>query len=246
MTRRPTSAKALRRTRVKASVCVLALGMLLSACSAGAAAPAGQQSGASGTDAAATSGMSATPDRTLRAGATGDEEDGDTGRAVRSPVTATPDGSVAPTTEAGAPQGREPDYAHDAGRTMKAYEYPDDPEPAESVVATLCNLNRDYFETLQPTKDGKAVVDSTLSMAVLGLSDLLDYWDSLRPHYPEVGHDIDVAWAIRDAWDEALLAVENGDPSVAQGAMAKAQGLIEDLPSSSPDACMDAAPGEQK
>ncbi|MGB5952844.1 MAG: hypothetical protein WBG57_10095, partial [Ornithinimicrobium sp.] len=52
----------------------------------------------------------------------------------------------------------------------EGYSYPDEPEPAPEVAATLCNLDADYFKNLRPTNaSGDAVVDDSLRMSVLSL-----------------------------------------------------------------------------
>lgn len=233
--------------RVKAVVGAAVIVLAVAGCS-GSAAPATVPSSASSTSTSSEtsqgseSTVTATESSTSTAGSTEaivGEAENETAREVGS--------QDATTSEQEGPAdatGSEQDYTDDAGQFIDKHEYPDDPEPAASVVATLCNLNRPYFKGLQPTMAGEPVVDETLSMAVLGLSDLLDNWDGLRPHYPEVGADIDTAWAIRDSWDEALLNMENGETAAAQEAMAQAQELIEQLPATSLDECINSDPGE--
>lgn len=122
------------------------------------------------------------------------------------------------------------DYSTDAGDEPKEYEYEDEPPPAESVVATLCNLNQAYFTGLRSVKSGTAIVDDKLRTSLVGLSDLLDYWDSLRSEYPSSAADIETGIAIYEQWDKALLSKENGDEGAAEKAMASAEELIAKLP----------------
>ena len=123
-----------------------------------------------------------------------------------------------------------PDYANDAGQDIQVYDYPDDPEPAQSIVATLCNLNRDYISSLRPTADGVPVVDDTLRTTLVVLSDYLSHWDTLRPHYPETVPHIDTAQQVHDLWDQALLEQDNGDPGAAQSTMLTAEKYLDQLP----------------
>lgn len=129
------------------------------------------------------------------------------------------------------------DYTNDAGSKLQEYEYPDDPAPAESIVATLCNLNRDYIASLRTTEDGAPVVTNSLRTMMVAFSDYLSHWDTLRPHYPEANADIDTAQQIYDLWDQALLGQENGDPDAAQSAMLQAEKFLEQLPSGETVAC---------
>lgn len=116
------------------------------------------------------------------------------------------------------------DFSDDAGADLEEYDYPDDPEPAESVVATLCNLNRGYFSTLSES------ADTDLRMAVVGVTELLGYWEGLVPHHPEVEEDVATATEIVARWDEAVLARDNGEDAAAEAALQEADDLIADLP----------------
>ncbi|MDO5502333.1 MAG: hypothetical protein Q4G67_04070 [Actinomycetia bacterium] len=130
------------------------------------------------------------------------------------------------------------DYSTDAGQNLQTYEYPDDPDPADSVLATLCNLNQEWLAGLRAVDDGTPVVDDTLRMNLVSLKDQLDTWDTLRTHAPGTVADIDTAQRIHDAWDKALLASDNGDASGAAASMAEGEELIADLPRTSPDTCL--------
>ena len=124
------------------------------------------------------------------------------------------------------------DFSDDAGDDLEEYDYPDDPEPAESVVSTLCNLNRGYFSSLAESSE----VD--LRMAVVGVTELLGYWESLVPHYPEVEADVSTAGDIVAKWDEAVLARDNGDEAAAEAAVAEADELIATLPDTAEVECV--------
>lgn len=158
-------------------------------------------------------------------------------------LTAAPSADVQPPMETdqpdatmatGAPEVTQ-DFQDDAGSDLEEYEYPADPAPAESVVSTLCNLNRDYFTSLSASSSG---ADDDLRMAVLGVSDLLGYWESLVPSYPEVADDVATVAAIQATWDEALLARDNGDEAEADAALAEADVLIETLPAATEVDCV--------
>ncbi len=122
------------------------------------------------------------------------------------------------------------DYSKDVGNTPQQYEYEPELEPPESVVATLCNLNQVFFTGLRRTESGEALADSTLRTSMVALDDLTDYWETLRPHYPDAAADMDTAMAIHEQWKTALLDQDNGDQSGAKKAMAAAEELIRKLP----------------
>lgn len=122
------------------------------------------------------------------------------------------------------------DYSQDVGITPQQYEYEPELEPAESVVATLCNLNQEFFKGLRTVEGGVAVADSTLRTGTVALDDLTDYWETLRAQYPDAAADIDTGVAVQEQWKTALLNVENGDDASAKTAMVEAEKLIEKLP----------------
>lgn len=124
------------------------------------------------------------------------------------------------------------DFSDDAGADLQEYDYPDDPEPAESVVATLCNLNRGYFSSLAASTEGDP------RMAVVGATELLGYWEGLVPHRPEVEEDVATAGEIVAKWDEAVLARDNGDDAGARTALAEADDLIASLPDTAEVNCV--------
>lgn len=129
------------------------------------------------------------------------------------------------------------DYSNDAGESLREYDYPDDPEPADTIVATLCNLDQRFFQGLRTVENGSPVADDSLRMSVLAVSDLLETWESLRPHYPDAVPAIDTAQAVRDTWDEALLSLENGERGPAVDLMVTAEALIAELPESAGAGC---------
>lgn len=122
------------------------------------------------------------------------------------------------------------DYSIDAGSEIKEYEYPDDPMPADDIVATLCNLNQRYLEGLRTVVDGAPVVSDELRTNLVGFSDLLAEWDGLRPHFPDEGEAIDLAHELYEKWDSALLSSENGDMKAASEAMVEAEQILGELP----------------
>lgn len=177
-----------------------------------------------------------TPDRA----GTGDASPAATVGAPTPEPEATPSTPPAPTSGDGVEDVPEDttDYSTDAGQNIQTYEYPDDPEPADSVLATLCNLNQEWLAGLRATDGGTPVVDDTLRMNLISLKDQLDTWDTLRPHTPEAVADIDTAQRIYDAWDKALLASDNGDAAGAAAGMADGEELLAGLPRTSPDNCI--------
>lgn len=150
-------------------------------------------------------------------------------------LTAAPSADVQPPMETeepdatmatGAPEVTQ-DFEEDAGADLEEFDYPADPDPAESVVATLCSLNRDYFSSLGGSSPR---ADDSLRMAALGVSDMVGYWESLVPTYPEIEDDVATATSIQEKWDEALLAQDNGDEGGSRTALEEADALIAELP----------------
>lgn len=129
------------------------------------------------------------------------------------------------------------DYSKDAGNDPKKYTYEPDVEPAESVVATLCNLTQVFFKGLRTVDDGTAVVDSNLRTNIVGVEDLMDYWGTLRDQFPDSAADIDTAHGIYEQWSTALLEQENGEDAAAKKAMAAGEELIEKLPKTAAAEC---------
>lgn len=220
-----------RTTRVAATV--MGLTLLLSACNTGS--PPVEASPAAATPRGSTSAPPATTGPAT--GATVDMEETSTAGEGESPTA-----SSVTTEESGAPEESEVsahavDYSTDAGQELQEYEYPDDPEPAGTVSATLCNLDQQFFLGLRAAEDGSPVADDSLRMSVLAVGDLLDTWESLRPHYPEVGAEIDTAHAVRNSWDHALLSLENGEAAEARVHMAEAEEHIGELPETAGPDC---------
>lgn len=139
--------------------------------------------------------------------------------------------------DSSAPPAPAPDYASDAGQNIKEFDYPEDPPPADSIVATLCNLNQEYLSSFRTMEDGVPVVDDNLRTMLVAFSDYLSYWDSLRPHYPEAVASIDTAQEIYDLWDQAMLDRDNGEAEAAQAAMVAAEKLLEELPTGEMSDC---------
>src|SRR5690625_341623 len=175
---------------------------------------------------------------TVSAGCTGDNvgerESAPAASGSDAPTEASPsDATVAPDPE-NVPDDNT-DYAEDAGNSMAEYEYPDDPMPADSIVGTLCNLNQEYLSALYEHATEES--DEGLRMALIGFSDLLGEWESLRAHFPDREEDFDRAGALYDAWDKALLSEENGDSKAADEAMAEAETLLRELPATRDNEC---------
>ena len=129
------------------------------------------------------------------------------------------------------------DYSDDAGNNMPEYEYDAEPVPDAGVMATLCNLNQAYFLGLRTEKSGTPVVDDALRTNLVGLGDLIAEWQNLRVHVPSAVPDIEVAEAVHEKWDEALILTENSDLREAQLAMNDAEELLSELPKMKPKYC---------
>ncbi len=130
------------------------------------------------------------------------------------------------------------DYSQDAGNEAEEYEYEDEPPPAESVALTLCNLNQVYFNGLRTLNSDTPIVDEKLRASLVGLSDLVDYWDTLRTQYPDAEDDINTGMAISQKWDEAVLSQDNGDDAAVSKAMGAAEKLIAELPEEAGSDCV--------
>lgn len=131
----------------------------------------------------------------------------------------------------------ETDYSVDAGKDLAEFEYEDEPPLADSVLSTLCNLNRTFFSGLRTSDGGGPVADDTLRTNLVGLSDLIDEWESFRGQVPDAVADIDLAEQIYVRWDTALLSMDSGDSRTAQQEMAAAERLLGELPESPREYC---------
>ena len=80
-------------------------------------------------------------------------------------------------------------------------------------------------------------MDDNLRTSLVGLSDLIAEWDTLRVHYPDAVKDIDTANAIYNDWDRAILDSDNGDTAAAARMMTNADKRIGSLPKSSGADC---------
>lgn len=130
------------------------------------------------------------------------------------------------------------DYSQDVGNSPQTFTYQAEPAPAESVAATLCNLNQTFFMGLRTESDGAAIVDDTLRTSIVGLGDLTGYLENLRVHYPDAAASIDVAGEVYQLWDEAIIDVDNGDDDAARAAMDEAERQIATLPESEAIDCV--------
>ncbi|HLR57645.1 MAG TPA: hypothetical protein VK098_05630 [Beutenbergiaceae bacterium] len=131
------------------------------------------------------------------------------------------------------------DYSTDAGTKLREYEYPDDPIPADSIIATLCNLNQEYLANLGSTDPQSFDDDGSFQTVLIGFSDVLEEWNSLRPHFPEHVEDIDRAQALYAAWDNALKSKEGGDFTDVEQHLEEAEALLEELPEGPNSGCFD-------
>lgn len=105
------------------------------------------------------------------------------------------------------------------------------PEPAESMVGTLCNLNRPHLEELSArvVVDGK-LDDQTLRLAALSLSDDLGVWEGMAWQVPGVEDEIEVAREIYAHWEYAVGLVDAGDQETAMDEWDAAAELVGALP----------------
>lgn len=125
---------------------------------------------------------------------------------------------------------RQVDEPTTSSAAQEEYDYPDEPEPAAGVVATLCNLDPGYLGSLRnENSSGDPVVDDDLRLAVVALGDQISYWETLRDDYPDAADDIESADKVLDLWEQAVVSSDNGESSAAQGALAEADDVISSL-----------------
>ncbi|MFK8023815.1 MAG: hypothetical protein AB8G26_07615 [Ilumatobacter sp.] len=125
------------------------------------------------------------------------------------------------------------------GTPPPTFVYTEEVPPAESVVATLCNLEGDFIRTLRTEDDaGRPVVDDDLRLSILSLRDSVSLWRDLELSFPDTGGDVDLADEIAATWNQALSADAEGDEAEATALMAQAEELIDQLPDeASADTC---------
>ncbi|MGB3187483.1 MAG: hypothetical protein WBG36_12035 [Ornithinimicrobium sp.] len=125
---------------------------------------------------------------------------------------------------------RQEDESAASSIEQEEYDYPDEPEPAAGVVATLCNLDPGYLGSLRnENSSGEPIVDDDLRLSVLALGDQISYWETLRDDYPAAASDIDSAGELRELWGQALLSHDSGDASAAGRSMLEADQVIDGL-----------------
>lgn len=218
------------RKRVVVSSVAVSLVLVLGACGGG---PTG--SGATVTS-DASSGAASTRDVSPQPALASSVTPSDSTSAESRPAGDTNDNDVGSGSSTSSEDGdlrvQEPNYEADAGRTLKEYDYDEDIQPADSIVATLCNLNREYLQGLSPGHDGEEFPGDQLRMATLSLGDNVSIWDSVKFDYPEVEQDIATTAMVHDLWSEALVAADNNDLELANDLLREADQEIQGLPES--------------
>lgn len=218
------------RKRVVVSSVVVSLVLVLGACGGDVT-----DSGATVTS-AASSGAVSTRDVSPQPALASSVTPSDSTSAESRPAGETDDndgGSVSNTSsEDGDLRVQEPNYKTDAGRTLKEYDYHEDIQPADTIVATLCNLNREYLQGLSPGREGEEFPGDQLRMATLSLGDNVSIWESIKYDYPEVEQDIETTAMVHHLWSEALVAADNNDLELANDLLREADQEIQDLPES--------------
>lgn len=127
------------------------------------------------------------------------------------------------------------DYSKDAGASISDFDYPDDPVPADSSAATLCNLNQEYLRGLHEALESGDAFGTVL----VGFSDLVIEWSSLQPHFPESAGDIDRAAELYSLWDEALLNQEAGELTEAEQFLKASDELLSEFPETADPGCFE-------
>lgn len=107
----------------------------------------------------------------------------------------------------------------------------DDPELAESMVGTLCNLNRVHLgELSEGVVTGPKIDDQMLRLAALSLSDDLGVWEGMAWQVPEATKEIEVAREVYSHWEYAIALVDAGNDQLAMTEFNTAEELIQGLP----------------
>lgn len=105
------------------------------------------------------------------------------------------------------------------------------PEPAESMVGTLCNLNRVHLEELSESMaTGLQLDDQMLRLGALSLSDDLGVWEGMVWQVPEATKELEVAREVYAHWEYAIALVDAGDDQSAMAELNAAEELIQGLP----------------
>lgn len=107
----------------------------------------------------------------------------------------------------------------------------DEPEPAESMVGTLCNLNRPHLEQLSERVVAESQLDDQmLRLAALSLSDDLGVWEGMAWQVPDAAEEIETAREVYAHWEYAVALVDAGDQTSAMEEWNTATTLIAGLP----------------
>ncbi len=134
-----------------------------------------------------------------------------------------------------------PDEVVTEGTPPPTFVYTEEIEPAETLTATLCNLNSEFLRSLRSEDaSGAPIVDDNLRYAILTLGDSVSLWRDLVLSYPETAEDVALAEQVRELWDDALLAQDNGQAGEANEFMRLAEDVVDELPERPPegiDAC---------
>lgn len=111
-------------------------------------------------------------------------------------------------------------------------EYPDDPEPADEVLGTLCNLTQAHMEELDQrlVGGGGNPRPENLRLALISLGDDLAVWEGIAWHVPRYADHIVTAQRIYERWDLGLALLESGDRAAAQQQLEEASQAIGTLP----------------
>jgi len=134
-----------------------------------------------------------------------------------------------------------PDEVVTEGSPPPTFVYTEEIEPAETLAATLCNLNSEFLRSLRSEDaSGSPIADDDLRIAILSLGDSLSLWRDLELSFPDTAEDLARADRVLELWDEALLARENGQDGDAKEFIQLAEDVIDELPELPPegiDAC---------
>lgn len=104
------------------------------------------------------------------------------------------------------------------------------PKPAAQVAESLCNLTRGYLGGLRDFGIAGGAPGAELRDATMVLGDQVSVWVGLASSFPQFVPDIERASLIRDLWQEAAIAEDNGDTARAEAAIAAADEQIAQLP----------------
>lgn len=104
------------------------------------------------------------------------------------------------------------------------------PKPPSRLAKNLCNLTSGYIGGLRDFGISGGAPGAELRDVTMVLGDQVSVWLGLASSFPPVVPDIERAALIRELWQEAAIAEDNGDTERAEAAIGAADEQIARLP----------------